>query len=325
MNNQLVQNNIEIYQSSNGEIEFKGDLKNETIWANLNQIADLFERDKSVISRHIKNIYKDWELSQNSVVAKIATTASDWKTYQVDFYNLDMIISIGYRVDSVQATEFRKWATKTLKEHITQGFTINKNNLKQNYENFMKAVDDVKKLLPENSEIIKNKDILELVKSFANTWFNLESYDEDKLPIEGFTTKDLKINSDELYSDVEKFKKDLMEKWQATELFAQEKTKNSLEWILWNVFQTFGWNDLYPTIEEKSAHLLYFIVKNHPFTDWNKRTWAFTFIWFLQRVGFEFREKITPEALTVMTLLVAESNPKDVKRIVWLIILLLKK
>jgi len=123
-----------------------------------------------------------------------------------------MIISIGYRVDSVKATEFRKWATKTLKEHITKGFTINKNRLKQNYESFMNAVNDVKKLLPKNSEIIKNKDILELVKSFANTWFNLESYDEDKLPVEGFTTKDLKFNSKELYSDIEKFKKDLIEK-----------------------------------------------------------------------------------------------------------------
>ena len=324
----MKNNELLIYQWKNWEIILKEDSKNETIWANLNQIADLFERDKSVISRHIKNIYKDWELSQKQTVANIATVQKEWEKKvkrNIDFYNLDMIISIGYRVDSVKATEFRKWATKTLKEHITKGFTINKKRLEQNYESFMKAVNDVKKLLPENSEIIKNKDILELVKSFANTWFSLESYDEDKLPVEGFTTKDLKINSVGLYSDIKKFKKDLIEKWQATELFAQEKNKNSLEWILWNVFQTFAWNDLYPTIEEKAAHLLYFIVKNHPFTDGNKRTGAFTFIWFLQRVGFEFREKITPEALTVMTLLVAESNPKDVKRIVWLIILLLKK
>jgi prophage maintenance system killer protein len=117
----------------------------------------------------------------------------------------------------------------------------------------------------------------------------------------------------------------LIEKWQATELFAQEKSSDSLKWILWNVFQTFGWNDVYSTIEEKAAHLLYFVVKNHPFTDWNKRTWAFSFIWFLQRIWFEFREKITPEALTVITLMVAESNPKDKEKIVWLIILLLKK
>jgi len=314
-----------IYQWKNWEIILKNDSENETIWGNLYKMAELFERDKSVISRHIKNIYNCWELSQDWVVAKIATTASDWKTYQVDFYNLDMIISIGYRVDSVKATEFRKWATKTLKEHITKGFTINPERLEKNYEKFLKAVDDVKKLLPENSEIIKNKDILELVKTFANTWFNLESYDEDKLPVEGFTKEDLKINSDELYSDVEKFKNELIEKWQATELFAQEKNKKSLEWIFWNIFQSFDSEDVYPTLEEKASHLLYFIVKNHPFTDWNKRTWAFSFIWFLQRYWFEFKEKITPEALTAITLLVAESNPKDKQRIVWLIILLLKK
>jgi hypothetical protein len=123
-----------------------------------------------------------------------------------------MIISIGYRVDSKTATQFRIWATKTLKEHITKGFTINKNRLQQNYEKFLQAVEDVKKILPEDSEIIKNKDILELVKSFANTWFNLETYDEDKLPTEGFTKKDLEINSDELYKDVENFKKELIEK-----------------------------------------------------------------------------------------------------------------
>jgi len=130
----------------------------------------------------------------------------------VKFYNLDIILAVGYRTNSSKAIEFRKWATKTLKEHITKGFTINKKRLEQNYESFMKAVNDVKKLLPENSEIIKNKDILELVKSFANTWFSLESYDEDKLPVEGFTTKDLKINSVGLYSDIKKFKKDLIEK-----------------------------------------------------------------------------------------------------------------
>jgi hypothetical protein len=140
-----------------------------------------------------------------------------------------MIISIGYRVDSKTATQFRIWATKTLKEHITKGFTINKNRLQQNYEKFLQAVEDVKKILPENSEVIKNSDILELVKSFANTWFNLETYDEDKLPTEGFTKKDLEINSEELYNDIENFKKELIEKKQATELFAQEKNKNSLK------------------------------------------------------------------------------------------------
>ncbi len=314
-----------IYQGKDWEIILKEDSKNETIWASQKDIAKIFGVDRTVITKHIWNIFKEDELAENSVCAIFAHTGNDGKNYKTKFYNLDAIISVWYRVNSKKATQFRIWATKTLKEHITQGFTINKNRLQQNYEKFLQAVEDVKKILPENSEIIKNKDILELVKSFANTWFNLETYDEDKLPTEGFTIKDLEINSEELYEDVEKFKQDLIEKWQATELFAEEKNKDSLKWILWNVFQTFAWEDVYPTIEEKAAHLLYFVVKNHPFNDWNKRTWAFSFIWFLQKVWFEFKEKITPEALTVLTLLVAESDPKEKEKIVWLIILLLKK
>jgi len=311
-----------IYQGKDWEIILKEDSKNETIWASQKQISDVFGIDRTVVTKHISKIFKDEEVDEKSNVQKMHIANSD---KPVKFYNLDIILAVGYRTNSAKAIEFRKWATKTLKEHITQGFTINENRLQQNYDKFMQAVEDVKKILPENSEIIKNKDILELVKSFANTWFNLETYDEDKLPTEGFTIKDLEINSEELYEDVEKFKQDLIEKWQATKLFAEEKNKDSLKWILWNVFQTFDWKYVYPTIEEKAAHLLYFVVKNHPFTDWNKRTWAFSFIWFLQKVGFEFREKITPEALTVMTLMLAESNPKDKEKIVGLIILLLKK
>ena len=318
----MTNNELLIYQWKNWEIILKEDSRNETIWANQKQISEVFWIDRTVVTKHINKIFKDSEVDEKSNVQKMHIANSD---KPVKFYNLDIILAVWYRTNSSKAIEFRKWTTKILKEHITKGFTINPERLEKNYEKFLKAVDDVKKLLPENSWVIKNKDILELVKTFANTWFNLESYDEDKLPVTGFTKEYLEINSEELYSDVEKFKIDLIEKWQATELFAQEKSKKSLEWILWNIFQTFDWEDVYPTIEEKASHLLYFVVKNHPFTDWNKRTWAFSFIWFLNRIWFEFKEKITPEALTVMTLLVAESNPKDKQRIVWLIILLLKK
>ncbi|MDQ7009020.1 MAG: virulence protein RhuM/Fic/DOC family protein [Candidatus Gracilibacteria bacterium] len=315
-------NELLIYQGKNGEIILKDDSKNETIWASQKQIAEVFGIDRTVVTKHINKIFKDSEIDEKSNVQKMHIANSD---KPVKFYNLDIILAIGYRTNSAKAIEFRKWATKTLKEHITKGFTINSKRLEQNYEKFLQAVEDVKKILPENSEIIKNTDILELVKNFANTWFNLESYDEDKLPVSGFTIKDLEINSLELYKDVAKFKEELIELGQATELFSQEKTEKSLEGILGNVFQTFDGEDVYPTLEEKAAHLLYFVVKNHPFTDGNKRTGAFSFIWFLNRIGFNFREKITPEALTVMTLLVAESNPKDKQRIVGLIILLLKK
>ncbi len=311
-----------IYQGKNWEIILKEDSKNETIWANQKQIAEIFGIDRTVITKHINKIFKDSEVDEKSNVQKMHIANSD---KPVKFYNLDIILAVGYRTNSAKAIEFRKWATKTLKEHITKGFTINRNRIAQNYDKFIQAIEDVKKILPENSEIIKSKDVLELVKAFANTWFNLETYDEDKLPTSGFTKEDLQINSEDLYKDVEEFKQELVKKWQATELFAQEKSKDSLKWILWNIFQSFAWEDVYPTIEEKAAHLLYFIVKNHPFNDWNKRTWAFSFIWFLQRVGFEFKEKITPEALTVLALMTAESNPKDKEKIIGLIILLLKK
>lgn len=139
-----------IYQTKSGALELRGDSEKETVWATLDQITSVFGRDKSVISRHFKNIFSEGELSKNSVVAKNATTAADSKVYQVEYYNLDAIISVGYRVNSKVATEFRQWAAKTLREHITKGYTINRKRVGQNYEAFMKAVSDVQALLPDN-------------------------------------------------------------------------------------------------------------------------------------------------------------------------------
>ncbi len=321
MKKNTIKEEILIYQWKNWEIILKEDTENDTIRANQKQISEIFQINQSVISRHIKNIFKDGEINEKCNMHFLHIANSD---KPVKFYNLDIILAVWYRTSSSKAIEFRKWSTKILKEHITKWFTINPLKLEKNYNNFMKAVDEVKKILPQNSSVIKTEDILELVKWFANTWFNLDNYDRDELPTKGFTKKDLEIKSEELYEDVEKFKKDLIWKNQATELFAQEKYEWNLSWILWNIFQSFGWEDLYSTIEEKASHFLYFVVKNHPFNDWNKRTGAFCFIWFLKKAWFDFSEKITPEALTVITLLVAESNPKDKERIVWLIILLLK-
>lgn len=275
MNKELL-----IYQGKNGEILLKEDGNNQTIWANQKQIAEIFSVDSDTIWYHFKNIYKDWELIKESTTEESSVVQKEGNREvkrKITFYNLDAIISVGYRVNSKQATQFRIWATNILREHITQGFTINKSRIQGNYDKFLSAVEEVRKLLPENSESIKTNDILELVKHFANTWFNLESYDEDTLPMEWFTKSDLKLNADELYRDVESFKSELISLWQATELFAQEKKTRSLEGIFWNIYQTYGWEDVYPSIEEKAAHFLYFIVKNHPFTDGNKRTGHFHF------------------------------------------------
>jgi hypothetical protein len=187
-------------------------------------------------------LVKEWTTEESSVVQK------EWNREvkrKIMFYNLDAIISVGYRVNSKQATQFRIWATKTLKEHIIKGYTINPKRIQWNYDNFLKAVEEVRKLIPGWSETIKTDDILELVKLFASTWFSLGSYDEDTLPAEGFTKSDLKLNASELYWDVENFKSELMSLWQATELFAQEKRQNALEWIFWNIFQTYGGQDVY--------------------------------------------------------------------------------
>lgn len=315
---------IIIYQSKKGEIAFRGDIKKETLWANLQQIADLFGRDKSVISRHISNIFKEEELHRNSVVAFFATTASDGKTYKVEYFNLDVVISVGYRVNSKTATKFRQWATKTLREHIVKGYTINKGRIAKNYEDFLRAVESVQKLLPESNKL-KARDALELVKMFAGTWFSLDAYDKSALPKSGANKKQVRINADELVEALATLKEDLLKKKEATKLFGQENQKDAIAGIVGNIFQSVFGRDAYETLEEKAAHLLYFFVKNHPFVDGNKRNGAFAFVWFLNKSGILRKDKISPEALTALTLLVAESNPKDKQRIIGLILLLLKK
>ena len=316
-------NNLVIYQAKNGAIEFRGDFERDTIWATQKQIAEIFGVQKAAISKHMRNIFFEGELQENSVVSILETTASDGKKYKTNFYNLDVIISVGYRVNSKTATQFRIWATKTLKQHITKGYTLNKKVIKNNYNEFLDAVEKIQKLLPKGN-VIPVGDVLELVKTFADTWVSIDAYDKGDLPKKGFTKKKVKIQADELYGAVSEFKKNLIKRKEATELFAQEKNQKSLEGILGNVFQIIFGEDVYKTVEEKASHLLYFIIKNHPFNDGNKRTGAFTFVWFLNKAGINFYKKITSGALTAITILIAESNPKDKDRMIGLVLLLLK-
>lgn len=313
---------IVVYQAKTGAIELREDVSSETIWASLDHIATLFGRDKSVISRHIKNIFKDRELSQKSVVAFFATTASDGKTYQVEYFNLDMILSVGYRVNSRKATVFRQWATRTLRAHVVDGYTINKKRLAKNYDAFLKAVEQVKALLPSGG-VVDAVNAMELVKMFASTWLSLDAYDKSKLPKSGATKKQVEFTAEELKEALKKLKHDLMSKKEATDLFGSERHGQSVSGIIGNVFQTFDGKDLYPTVEEKAAHLLYFMVKNHPYADGNKRSGAFSFVWFLRQAGILNPVRLTAEALTALTLFVAESHPKDKDRMVGLVLLLL--
>jgi len=231
------------------------------------------------------------------------------------------MLSVGYRVNSKQATQFRIWATKTLKQHLVDGYTINKKRIGANYQKFLQAVSEVKALLPARN-IVDTKDVLELINIFADTWFSLDAYDKESFPQKGATKKQANFTAQELKTSLGDLKKTLVKKKQATELFGQERNKDSIGGIVGNVFQTFSKKDVYPTTEEKAANLLYFVVKNHPFTDGNKRSGAFSFVWFLKKTG-TLRASLTPEALTALTLLVAESKSQDKDKIIGLILLLL--
>ncbi len=312
---------IIIYQSKNGEIEFKGDIKKETLWASQSQIVELFGVDQSVVSRHVRNIFKDGEIDEKSNMQKMHIAHSD---KPVIFYSLDVILSVGYRTNSRVAVEFRKWATKTLRQHIVTGYTINKKRITKNYDEFVRAIESVQKLLPKNGNV-KAQDALELVKMFADTWLSLDAYDKASFPKKGTTKKQAKITAKELENAIATLKYDLQKKEEATELFAQEKQKDAISGIVGNVFQSLFGRDAYETLEEKSAHLLYFFVKNHPFTDGNKRSGAFAFVWFLNKAGILHKDKMSPQALTALTLLVAQSDPKDKDKMIGLILQLLKK
>ena len=320
-------NKLAVYQAKDGAIELRKDAKSETIWASKQQIAKIFGIDRSVVSRHIASIFKDGELDQKVVCAKNAHTTrhgairGKTQTNQLDFYNLDIILAVGYRTKSSVAIEFRKWATKTLKEHITQGFTLNTKRLKQNQKLFEKTLQDLK-LLSKDNQSIAISDVLDLVKAFSHTWFSLGQYDKENFPKKG-NKKTIQITADELKQDLQKLKQNLIEKNEATDIFANERQKESLQAIVGNVFQTVFGEDVYPTLEEKAAHLLYFLVKNHPFTDGNKRSGAFAFVWFLQKAGLNFEQQINPETLTTLTVLIAESNPKEKEKMIGLVLLIL--
>lgn len=310
-------NSIIIYQSSKHEVELKVRFEKETVWLSLNQIADLFGRDKSVISRHLRNIFKEEELSKNSVVAKIATTAADGKIYQVEFYNLDAILSVGYRVNSQRATQFRIWATKILKHYLIQGYAINENRLLQVKEKFYELQNTIAFLRKKSKAKLfkgQEKEILNLLADYARTLSILEQYDKNKLKsIKGAKSKFI-FRYEECLSVIAEIKKELMVKKEAGDIFGQEVDRK-LESIIKNLCQTFGKKELYQSIEAKAAHLLYLTIKDHPFIDGNKRIGSFLFIYFLDKNNYLYRKigekKINDNGLAALALLIAESDPKD--------------
>ena len=320
MKKKEINNGVVIYQTKSGAIELKGDFKRENIWATQAQIVSLFDVDQSVVSRHVKNIFKEGEIEEKSNMQKMHNAISD---KPVIFYSLDVILAIGYRTNSKIAVQFRQWATRTLRQYITQGYVIDRAKVSKNYDEFMKVVGDIQNLLPEHVNL-DPKAVLDLIREFASTWVSLDAYDKEELKPVGHTKKTIKLAGEELLSVIFDLKKELMKNGEATDIFAQERSSGSVAGIVGNVMQSFGGKPLYATVEEKAAHLLYFMVKNHPFVDGNKRSGAFAFIWFLRKTKLRSGRKVDPNTLTALTLLVAESNPNKKDMMIGLISQILK-
>jgi len=310
---------IILYQSDDGTSVLDVHLKNETVWLTLNQMAELFGRDKSVISRHLRNVFRERELLKEAVVAKNATTASDGKIYQVEYFNLDAIISVGYRVNSKRGTQFRIWATQVLKDHLVRGYTLNQRRLAE------KGVAELKQAMAllattlESHELVSDEGraVLAVVSRYARTWQLLLEYDEERLPVpvarHGARAG---LGLDETRRAIAALKKELATRGEATDLFGQERG-HGLAGILGAIGQTFGGQDLYPSIEEKAAHLLYFVIKDHPFSDGNKRIGSFLFVLYLRQnglAGFDNR------SLVALALLTAASEPGHKELLVRLIV-----
>ncbi len=323
--NLISKGEIVIYKAKDGAPDLSIKMEKETIWLTLNQIASLFVTDKSGISRHISNIFKNGELLPGATVAKIATVQKEGKreiVRQIEYYNLDVIISVGYRVNSKRATQFRIWATNVLKTHIINGYTINERRLKENKDlklnELEKTVNFLQRII--NSRQLKSieaKGLLKVITDYANSWIILQKYDERKLQVIKQGKIITSLNYDFSKNEINELKSKLVKEKQATDIFGQER-ECSLEGIIKNLEQTFGDESLYPTIEERAAHLLYFVIKDHPFIDGNKRIGSFLFILFLVKNNYLYNKKgekkINDGALASLALLIAESDPgeKDV-------------
>jgi len=299
---------IVIYKAPAGSVSVEVKLQGETVWLTQKQMSALFEIERSVITKHLKNIFKTKELEEKSVSAKFAHTAEDGKTYSTQFYNLDAILSVGYRVNSKRGTQFRIWATRVLHEHLIRGYSINERRLKE-LNQAIRLIADVAERRNLTGE--EATSLLRVVADYSFALDLLDAYDRQAVePAVGTRGPVKGITLGEARKTVER----LREHYGAGTLFGRERDK-SLASSLQTIFQTFGGKDLYPTLEEKAAHFLYFLVKNHPFVDGNKRIAATLFLWFLEKNAALYRsdgtKRIADNALVAMTLLIAESRAQE--------------
>lgn len=322
-----MKNKISIFKTTDGKSEVLVEFIDETFWLTLNQISDLYERDKSVISRHIRNIFLDGELSKNSTVAKNATVhieANREVLREIVYYNLDVILSVGYRVNSKRGTQFRQWATARLNEYLIEGYTINVVRLKEKNKEIKILHDGIRILSRVIEQITEEFENFDLLSRFNVGLKLLDDYDQDLLDSSGISNRDAVYPSEEEYWTLVK----QMRSEFSTAVFGKEKDDGFTS-ALNQIKQSIGSDDIYPSIEEKAAALLYLIVKNHSFIDGNKRIGAACFLLFLDRNKFLYNSNgrviLSDEALASLTLFVALSNAEEMQTVKKLIISVLNR
>ena len=321
---------VVVYQSPDGQFTVDVRLAEDTVWLSLDQMAALFGRHNSVISRHLRNVFASKELDRISVVAKNATTAPDGKTYAVEYFNLDAILSVGYRVNSKRGTQFRIWATRTLREHLVHGFTLNERRLQEvGVRDAQQAIALLARTLGANALVTDDGlAVVDVVQHYARTWHWLFEYDGNRLPeapglpvIPGAT-----LTLEEARAAVGALREWLDACGESSRLFGRERDA-ALAGVLGAIEQTFDRQPLYRSAQERAAHLLYFVVKDHPFADGNKRVGALLFLEFLRRHGLlrlaDGTPRLADTAVAALTLLIAESKPAQKDLMVRLVISLL--
>lgn len=302
-------NNIVIFESNTGQVQVR--LEGDTVWLRQEQMAELFGRERSVITKHLRNVFAEGELDEKSNVQNLHIAGSD---KPVRFYNLDVIISVGYRVKSQQGTRFRQWATRILREHLTQGYTLNRQRFEQNAAELEAALALVKKAAAgEALTSDQGRGLVDVIARYTHTFLWLQRYDEGLLTQPAGSPGGTLPPLAEARSGIARLKADLMSRHEATVLFGNER-EDAFAATLGNLDQSVFGEPAYPTMESKAAHLLYFIIKNHPFSDGNKRIGSYLFVDFLARNGRLLQggePVINDVGLAALALLVAESDPKS--------------
>lgn len=327
---ELGQDKIVIYRSKYGHAEIEVKLEKDTLWLTQSQIASLFGTQRPAISKHLNNIFKSGELDKESVCSILERTAADGKKYWTQFYNLDMTISIGYRVNSKKATRFRIWATKVLKDYLVQGYALNQKRLQEQTVKF-NTLQEAINFLKDKSKHLELKgraeELLSLLDDYSKSLTLLNQYDEGTIPLVKGKMPKYALTYKESIKLIDQVKSRLVEKKEASDLFGQE-AGNRFESVLGAIYQTFDKKELYPSIEEKAANLLYLTIKDHPFIDGNKRIGSLFFLHFLTKNNYLLKatgeRKINDNTIVALALLVASSSPNEKETMINIITNLLK-